>query len=82
MKDLIQNREPAAVAAFALAIIQGIYVVAGQFGYALTMEQWASITALFTLVAGFLVRANVTSNATLAKPESRTHITIPPQGAS
>lgn len=65
--SFIKDREPAAVAAFFLAAVQGLYVIAGAFGHKLATGQWEAITAFLMLVAGFLVRGNVTSNATLAK---------------
>lgn len=64
--NFIKDREPAAVAAFFLATVQGLYGIAGAFGYRLAAGQWEAITAFLVLVLGFLVRGNVTSNATLA----------------
>jgi len=81
MNNFIKNREPAAVAAFLLALMQGIYVVINEFGYSLTVGQWSAITAVLTLVAGFVVRGNVTSNATLAAMKPSTVPTTPPSAS-
>jgi 3-oxoacyl-(acyl-carrier-protein) synthase len=64
MLNFIKNREPAATAAFFLALTEAIYAVFGAFGYKLATGQWQAIMALLILVSGWLVRGTVTPVAT------------------
>lgn len=78
LSSYIKNREPAAVAGFLLALVQGVYMIAAQFGRSFTIEQWSSITAVLTLIVAFVVRGNVTSNASLAAVKPSIAPTTPP----
>jgi|SRR5689334_5352609 len=80
MWNFIKNKEPVAVAAFVIALAQGLFVVASQFGHSLTAGQSSSITALLTVVTGFFVRGNVTSNAGLEAKPAGTPTTPPTAG--